>query len=103
MPPEIEVKEEGKVTAPAPTEQPVHPLDAMFKDEGGDQLHLEHPTMDAGIETPAETPQPPPVQVPPVEAPKEELPKEEPPKERRGRGSPLVGRSPSVTATLRMD
>lgn len=93
MPPEIEVKEEGKVTAPAPTEQPVHPLDAMFKDEGGDQLHLEHPTMDAGIETPAETPQPPPVQVPPVEAPKEELPKEEPPKE-----EPLAEIKPKAVA-----
>jgi len=82
MPPEeTDPNAPVKLEAPKPDEQPVHPLDQIFKDEGGDQLHLEHPTLDAGIETPAETAQPAPAEAAPAETSKEEPPKEQPPKE----------------------
>ena len=95
MPPEeTDPNAPVKLEAPKPDEQPVHPLDQIFKDEGGDQLHLEHPTLDAGIETPAETAQPAPAEAAPAETSKEEPPKEQPPKEEPPKEQPPVEAKP---------
>lgn len=76
--------------APAPTEQPVHPLDAAFAAEEAEITKLlEHPTEDTGTETPAQTPpaapakeEPPPAGEPPAkQPPKVEPPAEQPPVE----------------------